>query len=163
MQHIGGGTTQNCYFPLAKLPTEITLMIASYLDPISRVCYQKTSHHFWGRIDVPNAFSMQSAYQPNLPAGLSTDDRDLINFLLREYDLNPLFDPISRLLANFRRWSDECRASGAGLISLRKPGNGNGNERIVLDCVRRGLGVVMELQLLLVERAGLDRRSRIHG
>ncbi len=32
----------NCYFPLAKLPTEITLMIASYLDPISRVCYKKT-------------------------------------------------------------------------------------------------------------------------
>jgi len=36
----------NCYFPLAKLPTEITLMIASYLDPISRVCYKKKSQHF---------------------------------------------------------------------------------------------------------------------
>ncbi len=102
---------------------------------------------------------MQSAYQPNLPAGLSTDDRDLINFLLREYDFNPLFGPISRLLANCRRWSDECRASGAGLSSLRKPGNVN--ERIVLDCVRRGLGVVEELQLLLVERAGLDGQSGI--
>jgi len=100
---------------------------------------------------------MQSTYQLNLPTNLSTDDRDLIDFLLREYDFNPLFDPISRLLANFRRWSDECRASGAGSISLRKPGNGN--ERIVLDCVRRGLGVVKELQLLLEERAGLHGRS----
>lgn len=147
----------NCYFPLAKLPTEITLMIASYLDPISRVCYKKTSHHFWGRIDVPNAFSMQSAYQLNLPADLSADDRDLIDFLLREYDFNLLFGPISRLLANFRRWSAECRASGAGLSSLRKPGNVN--ERIVLDCVRSGLGVVKELQLLLEERAGLHDLS----
>lgn len=100
---------------------------------------------------------MQSAYQLNLPADLSADDRDLFDFLLREYDFNPRFDPISRLLANFRRWSAECRASGAGLSSLRK--SGNVNERIVLDCVRRGLGVVKELQLLLEERAGLHDLS----
>ncbi len=150
----------NCYFPFAKLPTEITLMIASYLDPISRVCYKKDISSLLG----PNRCTQRLFHAICIPTQptcrcLSTNDRDLINFLLREYDFNSLFDPISRLLANLRRWSDECRASGAGLSSLRKPGNVN--ERLVLDCVRRGLGVVKELQLLLEERAGLDGQSGI--
>lgn len=43
-----------CVLPLEKLPTEITLVIVSYLDPVSQVCLKKACRHFWPNIHVPN-------------------------------------------------------------------------------------------------------------
>ncbi len=44
----------SCVLPLEKLPTEITLMIVSHLDPVSQVCLKKACRHFWPNIHVPN-------------------------------------------------------------------------------------------------------------
>lgn len=43
-----------CVLSLEKLPTEITLVIVSYLDPVSQVCLKKACRHFWPNIHVPN-------------------------------------------------------------------------------------------------------------
>jgi len=44
----------DCVLPLEKLPTEITLMIVSHLDPVSQVCLKKACRSFWPNIPVPN-------------------------------------------------------------------------------------------------------------
>ena len=49
-----GETIQISTLPLERFPSEIAIMIAAYLDPVSPICWKKSCRQIWQAVEVRN-------------------------------------------------------------------------------------------------------------